>query len=123
MSKWRVKKGNASIQDIPIYDRDGALLTKAKLASATEIIFQVKATRDAASAVIEKKLSDAEIEINAPSDGWIRISLLPADTNIAEDYYVMALEITFSETEKYEAILKIDDMETDTFQIEEQVII
>ena len=42
------------------------------------------------------------IEVNVPSEGYLRITLLPADTGIAVREYFMALQLKWSDDEVYE---------------------
>jgi hypothetical protein len=77
MSEWKIKKGNTAVQDIPIKDEDGILVTT--FATATEIKFQIKLL-ETGVALIEKTVG-AGIEINTPSTGYLRLTLSAIDTN------------------------------------------
>ena len=118
MSEWRVKKGNTSVQDILVKDRDGNNVTN--LASATDIKFQVK-ERKTNSVKIEKTKGSG-IEVDTPTTAYLRITLLPSNTSIARKRYVMGLEITWSANVKYETRIYIDDNETDDFVVEQDTI-
>ena len=118
MSEWRVKKGNTSIQDILVKDRDDADV--ANLASATAIKFQVKPRRT--NSVIIEKTKGAGIEVDTPTTAYLRITLKPSDTANIPKKYVMAIEITWSADVKYEARIYIDDNETYDFVIEQDTI-
>lgn len=118
-NKWRVKKGNKSVQDIPVYDKDDVLLTN--LAAATEIKFVVKASKTASTALFTKALTDG-IVVDTPSAGYLRITLLPADTEQVVDYYYMALQIKWSANDVYECRIYVSDMETDTFEVEQDIV-
>lgn len=119
MSEWKVKRGNTSVQDIPVYKKDGTTLVD-NLASATDIEFQVKETK-AGTAKITKTKGDG-IDVNTPSTGYLRLTLTPTDTDLTAKRYVMACEITWSATEKYEVKIYIDNQETDQFIIEQDII-
>ena len=116
---WKVKRGNTSIQDILVKDRDGDAV--ANLASATEIIFHVKSTETGA-AVIERKKTLGDIVVDTPSSGYIRITLTPTNTTQTVGKYLMAIEITWSATSKYECRIYIDNKETKTFEIEQDIV-
>jgi hypothetical protein len=118
---WEVIKGNSSVQDIPVYDKDDVLLTN--LSSATEIKFQVKGSElEGISALIEKTDGDG-IQVDIPSEGYLRITINPADTvDLDEREYFMALQIKWSATTIYETILKIDGVQTKTFKVKKGII-
>jgi len=118
MSEWRVKRGNTSIQDILVKDRDGDTVTT--LATATDIEFQVKEKKTNSFKI--EKTKGAGIQVDTPTTGYLRITLLPTDTDIARKRYVMGLEITWSANVKYETRIYIDDNETDDFVIEQDTI-
>ncbi len=120
MKYWEVKKGNTSVQDIPVYDRDGNLVTN--LADATAIKFQVKETKKSASFKFEKTKGDG-IAVDTPTEGWLRITTTPTDNDIDVKDYVMGLELTWSATENYETILKIDLEETYKYRIEQDIVL
>ena len=119
MKQWLIKKGNTSVQDIPVYDKDSVLLTN--LATTTEIKFQVKKNKTDTTALIEKT-KGAGIEVNTPSAGYLRITLLPTDTAISVGDYFMALHLKWSSSEIYEVIIEIDDEKTDRFRIQQDII-
>lgn len=119
MSEWKIIKGNTSVQDIPVYDKDDNLLTN--LADATEVKFVVKESRGAETNKIEKTNGDG-IEVNTPTTGYLRITLTPTDTTITPGRYIMALQITWSATEKYEVRIYINNSETDKFLVEQEAI-
>ena len=118
MSEWRVKKGNTSIQDILVKDRDNVTVTN--LATASGIKFQVKEKKQN-SKKIEKTKADG-IAVDTPTTGYLRITLKPSDTAITPKRYVMGLEITWSANEIYETRIYIDDNETYDFVIEQDTI-
>jgi len=118
MSEWKVKRGNASIQNIAAYDKNDVLLTD--LIDTTAIKFHVKKKKTGAY-IIEKTKGDG-LAIDTPTQGYIQITLTSTDTDIAPRTYYMALELTYSETMKYECILKIDDIETTDFVIEQDIV-
>lgn len=118
MSEWKIKRGNTSIQEIACYDKNDVLLTN--LAAATSIRFHVKETKTG-SPLIEKTKGDG-LAVNTPTQGYIRVTILPTETDIEPATYYMALEIIYSVTEKYECILKINNVETMDFVIEQDVI-
>lgn len=119
MSKWLVKKGNTSVQDIPIYKKDGVTLVD-NLVDATNIDFQIKETKTGIAKIAKTK--DSGITINTPLTGWLRITLIPTDTDLIAKHYIMAIQIIWSDTEKYEIKIYIDNQETDDFVIEQDII-
>jgi len=119
MSKWQVKRGNTAIQDILIQDKDG--VTVSNLNEATEAKFQIKDSKASTSAKVEKTLG-AGIEVDTPNAGYLRLTLLPADTALVIKDYVMALQIKWSADEIWEIDIEIDGDVTDVFEIIQDII-
>lgn len=122
MKEWIVKKGNTSIQNIPVKDKNGDLVED--LASTTEIKFQVKENKaDVTPKISKTKGVAGGIEVDTPSTGYVRITLKPSDTNITVREYFMALEVKWSDVLLYETIIEIEGVETDVFRIREHMIV
>lgn len=122
MKAWIVIRGNTSQQEIPIKDKKGVLVPD--LASAIAIKFQVKEERkESVSALISKDLVDG-IEVDQPSEGYLRITLAPSDSQgiRPSERYVMALQIEWAGDDKYEVKLKINGKKTDKFIVEAGII-
>jgi len=122
MKQWLINRGNTSVQDIPIYKKDGITLVD-NLAGASEIKFQIKKKKDDVTPKVEKT-KDSGIVINTPLTGWVRITLKPADTGTAltvGDYF-MALQIKWSAEEIYEVIIEIEGEKTDSLRISQDII-
>ena len=121
MKQWLIKAGNTSVQDIPVYDKDGVLV--ANLAAATEIKFQIKEKRDEVTPKVEKTLISG-IDVDTPSAGYLRITLTPTDTGttLSVREYFMALQIKWSATEIYEIIIEIETEKTDRLRISQDVV-
>ncbi len=64
-----------------------------------------------------QKNKDDGIEVNVPETGYLRITLLPADTKIPPLKYYVALQIKWSETRIYETVIKVDGQKTDRLEI------
>lgn len=118
MSEWAIKKGNRVVQDIPIRDSDDVLVTN--LGSATDIEFHIKALETGA-ALVEKTVGSG-IEVDTPDTGYLRLTLLPADTNQTPKTYYMGLQITWSATDIKEVILKVDSIATERLTITQDVV-
>lgn len=120
MIAWIVKKGNTSVQVLEVRDKDDNVVTN--LSSATSIKFQVKEEEDETSLI--SKTAGSGIEVDTPTQGSLRITILPTDTASlrSTDRYMMACEIEWSSTEKYEVYLYISGKETDRFVVEEHII-
>lgn len=116
---WKVKKGNTSIQDIPIYQRDGTTL-ETNLATAARIEFNVCKSKKGA-AIISKTVGSG-ITVNTPNTGYVRVKLLPSDTSIEPGDYWMGLEVNWGADDNYECRLKVNDVETELFEIEQDVV-
>jgi len=120
--EWKIIRGNTSIQDIAVRDKDGALVTN--LAAAVEIKFAVKETEEGAELITKTAASAGGIDVDTPSQGYLRITIDPADTfHIDPARYYMALQIMWSSVLIYE--LKFRDangVETDRFEIEQDII-
>lgn len=119
MNSWIVKKGNKSVRDILIKDKDGNIVSS--LADAEEIKFQVKKDKTGSSTGIEKILNDG-IEVNTPTEGYLRITLKPTDTNITIGHYFMALQIKWNVVDVYEIKIMINKKVSDKFIIEQDII-
>jgi len=121
MKFWTVKKGNKSVRDILIKDKDGNTVTN--LDAATEIKFQIKEKKEDAVALVAKT-KGAGIEVNTPSEGYLRITLLPNDTGVLLDQgdYFMALQIKWSATDIYEVRIKIAGIVSENFRITQDII-
>lgn len=126
MEQWLVKKGNTSIQDIPVYQKDGTTLVDNLDAVGIEIKFQIKKKKTDAVPLVEKgnTLPLVGIEVNTPDPGYLRITLLPVDTGttLSVGDYFMAIQIKWSATEIYEIIITIEDVKTERFRIKQDII-
>jgi hypothetical protein len=120
MREWLVKRGNTSVQDIPVKDSKGVLVTN--LAAALEIKFQVKEKKSDTTPKISKTKGDG-IQVDTPNIGYLRITIPPLETDITVKKYFMALEIVWSATEKWETVIEIKGVETDVFRIREHMIV
>ncbi len=115
---WQVMRGNTTVRDIPVYDKEGVLVQD--LAAATAIHFHVCKHREC-SGVIQKNKGEG-IEVNIPETGYLRITLLPVDTKIPPLKYYMALQIKWSEIRIYECVIKVDGKVTDRLEIVGELI-
>lgn len=118
MSIWQVKRGNTSVQDIAVRDKDGVLVKN--LSDATEIKFQVSRYYEANGLI--DKTKDNGIEVDTPEIGYLRITLLPVETNLPPFKYYMGLQIKWSADIIYETILKIDGKESNRLEIIPELI-
>lgn len=121
MKSWTVKKGNKSVRDILIKDKDDVIVTN--LAAATEIKFQIKNKKTDAVPLLEKTKDDG-ITINTPSEGYLRITLLPTDTKVTLGLgsYFMGLQIKWSATDIYEIKITIDNGEAEFFKVIQDIV-
>lgn len=117
MSEWIIKKGNTAVQDIPIRDEDGDLVTN--LAAATEIKFQIK-TLETGAALVERT-DVVGIQVDTPDVGYLRLTLTATNTNLPPRLYYMGLQITWG-VEVREVILMVDDLETERLRIIQDVV-
>ncbi len=115
---WQVIRGNTTVRNIPVYDQKGILVQD--LADATEIHFHVCKNREC-SGIIQKDKSNG-IEVDIPETGWLRITLLPADTKIPPLKYFVALQIKWSATRIYETVIKVDGQKTDRLEIVPELV-
>lgn len=118
MSEWTIKKGNTAVQDILIKDEDGTTVTT--LATATEIKFHIKEL-ETGVALVEKTVGDG-IEVDTPSEGYLRLTLLPADTNQTPKTYYMGLQIKWGAANVKEVILKVDGIATEKLTIAQDIV-
>ena len=121
MKFWEVKKGNKSVRDIEIKDKDGVTVTN--LADAIEIKFQIKKKKADVTPLIEKTKGDG-IVVNTPSEGYLRITLLPVDTGVTLSLgdYFMGLQIKWSATDIYEIRITIDNIEAEFFKVIQDIV-
>jgi len=119
MSIWKVKKGNTSVRNIPIYKKDGVTLVD-NLASVLTAKFVV---RDKATKVVKiERTKGSGIEMNTPILGWVRITLVPTNTNIAVEKYDMGLEFSWDADTCYEVKMYVAGKVSKEFEIEEGVV-
>lgn len=118
MNFWKIKRGNTSIQEIPINNKKGELIED--LDDIKVATFVIKEKRDGPALVTKTK--DDGIQIDEPSKGYIKITLTPADTDLPAKKYYMALELKWSDALKYETIFKIDGQESDRLEIIPELI-
>lgn len=122
MKSWIVKKGNKSVRDILIKDKNGVTVTN--LADATEIKFQIKEEKKDTTAKVEKVKDDGIAVLTGDDLGKLRITLLPVDTGTTlsvGDYY-MGLQIKWSATDIYEVNITIDNVKTESFRIQQDIV-
>ena len=119
--QWEIKKGNTSIQDFLVTDKNDATVTT--LSTATSIKFQIKKTKTAATALVEKT-AIAGIQVDTPTTGYLRITLTPTDTGttLSVGDYFMGLRITESDGKVYETNLSIDDIKTEKLRIRQNIV-
>lgn len=117
MSEWIIKKGNTAVQDILIKDADGVAVTT--LDDADEIKFHIKLLETGVE-LIEKTVG-AGIEIDTPSEGYLRLTLSATDTNQTPKIYYMGLQITWG-TEVREVNLQVDGIETEKLKIIQDIV-
>lgn len=117
MSEWTIKKGNTAVQDILIKDADGD--TVDNLAAADEIKFQIKEL-ETGVALVEKTVG-AGIEVDTPSEGYLRLTLSAANTNLTPKNYKMGLQITWG-AEVREVNIQADSVETERLTIIQDIV-
>jgi len=118
MSELLIKKGNIKVEDIPVYDKDGNLITN--LAAATEGRFDIKSAETAAALV--SKTIGAGIAIDTPAVGYIRLTLTPTDTNLTPGYYYMGLQFKWGADDVRECYIKIEDMVTEKIKVIQDIV-
>jgi len=84
-----IKSGNDANLKALCKDADGNIITN--LADTSEIICQIKISKDA-TATIEKKKTDSEILVNDPSTGYIKILIDASDTEELADTYFIGVQ-------------------------------
>ena len=120
MSEWVVKKNNTAILEVEIKDKDGKAIPN--LSEVTEAKFQVKESKKPdAVKKIEALLGDG-VDMNTPSESYVRITLRPSQTSIAVGKYFMGLQLKWDDITIYEVDLTIDGVETDVFRITQDMV-
>jgi len=111
----KVKRGNRLQFDVKCTTQTGSVITN--LSSATAIQFDVKIAKDTTATLITKTLGGADLAIDTPTTGYIRITLSPTDTTQSVSSYDMGLEIQFGASNVQEIIMMENYSETEVFQI------
>lgn len=120
MSGWEILRGNSSTQEILIKDKDNAIVTN--LDAAESITFKVKEKKTDTTAKITKTVGEG-IEVDTPSEGYLRITILPSDTeNLEPDLYFCGLEIKWSDVLIYEILLSFDGRPTEQFWVKQDTV-
>ena len=122
MKFWEVKKGNKSVRDILVKDKNGVTVTN--LADATEIKFQIKKKKTDAVPLVEKTKGNGITILTGDDLGKLRITLLPVDTGVTLSVfkYYMGLQITWSPTDIYEVKITIDGKEAEYFEVKQDIV-
>jgi hypothetical protein len=118
MSELLIKKGNIKVEDIPVYDKDGDLITN--LATATDGRFDIKSQET--GAVLVSKTIGAGIDIDTPVVGYIRLTLTPTDTDQTPGYYYMGLQFMWGANDVRECYIKIEDIVTEKLKITQDIV-
>ena len=119
----QLKKGNQTIFDFYIRDRDGLLITD--LSAAIEIKYAMKEDREDADidALILKKLTLGEIAIDTPVTGVCRVTLTKSDTeDLGTSQKFHALQIEYSAENIQEVWIKNNNVITDTVEVVQDVV-
>lgn len=120
MSEWVVKKGTTAILEVLMEDKDGKTITN--LAEVVTAKFQVRESKKGTEKKVEVTLGDG-IEMDEPSEGNVRITLRPSQTDIDMRKYFMGLQLEWSVDEIFNADIKIDGVKTDIFRVEQAVVV
>lgn len=88
-----IKSGNDANLKALCKDADGNIITN--LASASEIICQIKTEKNG-TAKIEKKKTDSEILVDDPSEGYLKIIIDASDTEDLADTYFIGVQIQWT---------------------------
>jgi len=92
----KIKSGNDVILKILVKDKAGAIITN--LATANDIVCQIKTTKDAVTPTIEKKKSvSGEILVDDPSTGYLKVVIKDTDTQGKEDDYYIGVEVQWTD--------------------------
>ena len=86
----KIKEGNDCLLRILVKDSAGVTITN--LATAAEILFQMKRLPSDAP-LIEKKETLGEILVDDPTTGWLKIAILAADTQDNKGMYLSGCEV------------------------------
>lgn len=119
MSEFLFKKGNTGIIEMLIRDRNGDVVTN--LAAATEATFVVKPT-ETGTALFTLTKTGGDILMDTPSSGYVRITISPTNMTQTPKRYYCALKIQWTPTQIYEVHIYVDDIETEAFRIEQNIV-
>lgn len=114
---WEIVKGNTEVEEIPLYDNQGELVTNLSLASAVK--FQIKTERTG-TPLVSKSLGDG-IEVDQPEPGYIRLTLSATDTDLDPGFYVIGLQIEWNDEIK-EIEFLINNQKTRRLRILQDVV-
>ena len=111
-----IKKGNSATLTVAVRDGNKELIDN--LSSATAILFMVKTSKTDPDidAIISKSVG-AGVTVDDPSTGYVKIELLPTDTDQTINSYYMALQIEWGAASHYEI-----DLSDETFVITQDII-
>ena len=88
-----IKSGNDCNLPTLCKDKDKNIITN--LADASEIICQIKKEKDD-DPIIEKKLTDSEILVDDPSEGYIKIIIDASDTEDLADTFFIGVQVQWT---------------------------
>ena len=88
-----IKSGNDANLPTLCKDKDKNIITN--LATANEIICQIKTSKDA-DPTIEKKMTDTEILVDDPSIGYLKIIIDASDTEDLNGIFQIAVEVQWT---------------------------
>lgn len=114
-----IKSGNDANLPVLCKDADGNIITN--LASASEIICQIKTSKDA-EPTIEKKLTDSEILVDDPSEGYIKIIIDASDTEDLADTFYIGVQVQWTGNKQEINLEDEDGSEFEQIEIRADVV-
>lgn len=114
-----IKSGNDANLPTLCKDADGNIIDN--LASASEIICQIKTEKDA-DPTIEKKLTDSEILVDDPDTGYLKIIIDAADTEDLADTFFIGVQVQWTGNKQEINLVDKFGSEFETIEIREDVV-
>jgi len=117
----KIKAGNDIKLKCLCKDKDGVIISD--LAAAADVVAQFKKLKADITPDIEKKKSAAQITIDDPTTGYLRIVIDAADTKDLSGNYYFAIEIQWAGDNQEMYLYDEDDKEFNTIEIIEHIIL
>ena len=73
-------------------------------------------------ALILKKKTLGQITVDDPDTGYVKVSLLADDTDIAPGLYFAGLQLDYGNGKVYEVDIYVDSQQIETFKVKQDIV-